>query len=129
MTFNSFPLPRFFKSTAVALLLLCTVNGFSQDIKTLSAAATKGDYAILEVRMNNEDEFRTIEGHTAGLSRVALFTGKNTDKEIISKDFSGFNQVIVFLNELKALKWKVVDVYPIKGQSLIITHYLLQKTK
>jgi hypothetical protein len=99
-------------------------------IKGLSSTIKKGEYAILEVRLNMEDEFRTVEGRdNEGLSRLALFTGQNKDREILSKGFSGYNEVVKYLNEMKQYGWNLVETYTIKGNSLIITHYLFQKTK
>jgi hypothetical protein len=57
-------------------------------IETISKNAAKNDYAILEVRLNMEDEFRTLEGRdNEGLSRIVLFTGENKDHEILNKGF------------------------------------------
>ena len=91
--------------------------------------AKKGDYAILEMRLNNEDEFRTIEGGSSSLARLAVFTGNNNGAEVISKGFDGLNSIISILNQLKSSGWKVIDVYSIKGESLIITHYLIERKK
>ena len=107
---------------------------FSQDsngniVSKLKSLTKKGDYAILEMRLNNEDEFRTIEGGSSSLARLAIFTGNNSGAEIISKGFDGVNSIISILNQLKSNGWRVVDVYSIKGESLIITHYLIERKK
>ncbi len=99
-------------------------------INTLSEKSTKGDYAIIEVRLNNEDEFKTLEGSTSGLSRIAIFYGKSTnDKPVLLKGFSGFADFIYLLNYIQQKGWQVEEVYSLKGQSLIVTHYLIRKVK
>jgi hypothetical protein len=115
----------------VFCLILIQEEIYAQNsIKGLSSTVKKGDYAILEVRLNMEDEFRTVEGRdNEGLSRIALFTGQNKDREVLSKGFSGFNEVVKLLNEMKLQGWTLIDTYTIKGNSLIITHYIFQKTK
>lgn len=95
-------------------------------VEELVADVQKGDYAILEVRFNNEDEFRTLEGNTSGLGRLAIFLGNNRQKEVFSTDFDGFNSVVLMLNKFRSLKWSVVDAYTFKGSNLVITHYLLR---
>ena len=123
------------KNIVVILLISISLaqTGYSQDevqkIKTFSEQCSKGDYAILEVRMVNEDEFRTVEGNTSSIARIALFNGKNKGEEVLSKSFDGFNSIINILNELTDNKWEVNNVYSINGSSLLITHYLLQKKK
>lgn len=99
-------------------------------IKSLSENVDKGEYSILEVRLNMEDEFRTVEGRdTEGLSRVALFLGNNEGKEVLSKGFSGYNGVVLYLNEMKECGWILEDTYTLEGNSLIITHYIFRKKK
>jgi hypothetical protein len=122
------------KGFIVLHIIICTltqVTAFGQNsVKGLSSSVKKGDYAILEVRLNMEDEFRTVEGRdNEGLSRIALFTGQNKDREILSKGFSGYNEVVKLLNEMKQYGWTLVESYTIKGNSLIITHYIFQKIK
>jgi len=119
---------------SVIFTLFISLFSFSiwgqNEITTLSKESQKGSYAILEVRLNMEDEFRTVEGRdNEGLSRIALFTGKNKDKEIISKGFEGYNQVVEYLNEMKKNGWILMETYTIKGNSLILTHYLFEKKK
>ncbi len=95
-------------------------------LKTLTK---KGDYIILELRLNKEDEFRTIEGSSSSLARIAVYTGNNQGAEVVSKGFEGMNAIITVLKNLKQNGWKLVEVYPIKGESLIITHYVLERKK
>lgn len=117
--------------TFLGILLFSTLSFCSQNsIKSLSQQTSKGDYAVLEVRLNMEDEFRTVEGRdNEGLSRIALFTGTNKDKEILNKGFNGFNDVVKYLNEMKQNGWILIETYTIKGNSLIITHYVFEKKK
>lgn len=121
------------KQLTLTILLLISSILFSQEkqdiVNKLKETTNKGDYIILEVRLNNEDEFRTIEGGKSSLARIALFTGENKDDEIISKGFEGMNTVVLLLNKLKKNGWRLIDTYPIKGQSLIITHYVLERKK
>ncbi|MGE0561228.1 MAG: hypothetical protein AB7O47_05385 [Flavobacteriales bacterium] len=95
----------------------------------LKSLTKKGDYAVLEVRLNNEDEFRTIEGGTSSLARLALFTGNNEGAELLSKGFDGMNAIVSILNDLKANGFHLVDINTIKGESLIITHYIIERKK
>ena len=95
----------------------------------LKSLTKKGDYAILEVRLNNEDEFRTIEGSNSSLARLALFTGNNEGTELILKGFEGMNSIVSILNDLKANGFHLLNVYTIKGESLIITHYIIERKK
>jgi hypothetical protein len=113
------------------LFTFCSMTNWAQnEINTLSKDVQKGSYAILEVRLNMEDEFRTVEGRdNEGLSRIALFTGQNKEKEILNKGFNGFNDVVVYLNEMKKNGWLLIETYTIKGNSLIITHYVFEKKK
>ncbi|MBW6483566.1 MAG: hypothetical protein K0B10_10975 [Vicingaceae bacterium] len=101
-------------------------TSLSTKLKTLTK---KGDYVILEVRLNNEDEFRTIEGSETSLTRISIFTGNNSGNEIIRKGFDGINTIVLILNDLKTNGWVLNNVYSIKGESLIITHYLLERKK
>lgn len=114
-------------------LSLFSLNLVAQDepnlVSKLKSLTQKGDYIILELRLNNEDEFRTIEGSSSSLARIAIYTGNNQGTEIISKGFEGVNSIIVTLNQLKHNGWRLVEVYPIKGESLIITHYILERKK
>ncbi|PKP43970.1 MAG: hypothetical protein CVT95_11535 [Bacteroidetes bacterium HGW-Bacteroidetes-12] len=97
--------------------------------KKLKNLTKKGDYVILEIRLNNEDEFRTIEGSETSLTRISIFTGTNSGSEIIRKGFDGINTIILILNDLKANGWILNNIYSIKGESLIITHYVLERKK
>ena len=110
-----------------------TVTLMAQDNPSLSSKlkslTKKGDYATLELRLNKEDEFRTIEGSSSSLARIAIFTGNNQGTEVVSKGFEGMNSIVTILNDLKANNWRLVDVYTIKGESLIITHYVLERKK
>lgn len=101
-------------------------TSLSTKLKTLTK---KGDYVILEVRLNNEDEFRTIEGSETSLTRISIFTGTNSGSEIIRKGFDGINTIVLILNDLKTNGWVLNNVYSIKGESLIITHYVLERKK
>ncbi len=118
-------------SLIIGLLLLSTVANTAQNrIEEISENSKKNDYAILEVRLNMEDEFRTLEGRdTQGMSRIALYTGKNKDKELLSKGFLGYNQVVDYMNEMKANGWILDDTYSITGSFLIINHYVFRKKK
>lgn len=95
----------------------------------LKSLTKKGDYAILEVRLNNEDEFRTTDGSSSSLARLSLFTGNNEGAELLTKGFEGMNAIISILNDLKSNGFTLVDVYSIKGESLIITHYVIERKK
>jgi hypothetical protein len=119
----------------VSILFLVSI-AFSlsaQDAVSLSAklkgVTEKGDYVILELRLNKEDEFRTMEGGKSSLARIAIYTGKNQGTEMISKGFEGMNAVVNVLNELKQNGWRLIESYPIKGESLLITHYILERRK
>ncbi len=108
-------------------------NSYGQEevniVSKLKSLTEKGDYVILEVRLNNEDEFRTIEGSSSSLARIAIYTGNNQGTEVVSKGFEGVNSIVTILNKLKKHKWDIVDVYSLKGESLIITHYILERKK
>ena len=112
-------------------ITLYSVIGFSQNtVKELSAGIEKGQYGIVEVRLNMEDEFRTLEGRDSkGLARISFFTGKEDDKSLLSKGFKGFDHVIIILNEMSENGWKLINTYPIRGSSLLITHYVFVKVK
>ena len=120
---------------SIAILLFISFGAVAQSNENVSLSTKlkgiteKGDYAILEMRLNKEDEFRTKEGGSSSLARIAIYSGNNTGKELISKGFEGMNSVVVILNELKQNGWKLVDVYTIKGESLIITHYIIERRK
>ena len=119
---------------AIIFCLFFTLSSFAQDGEVdvagkLKSLTKKGDYAILEMRLNNEDEFRTTDGSTSSLARLAVFTGNNTGAEVISKGFDGMNSIVLVLNKLKANGWRLVDVYSLKGESLIITHYVIERKK
>ena len=113
------------------VIALFSVIGFSQNtVKELSVGIEKGKYGIIEVRLNMEDEFRTLEGRDSkGLARISFFTGKGDDKCLLSKGFRGFDQVVIILNEMSENGWKLISTYPIRGSSLLITHYLFEKIK
>tara|TARA_Y100000589_G_scaffold187124_1_gene177210 strand:+ start:56800 stop:57192 length:393 start_codon:yes stop_codon:yes gene_type:complete len=99
-------------------------------INLLTEKSNRGDYAIIEVRLNNEDEFKTLEGSSSGLSRIAIFYGKTAnDNPILLKGFTGFSDFVVLLNLLQEKGWEIEEVYSLKGQSLIVTHYLIRKVK
>lgn len=125
------------KIKAVLITIVCvliSISSYAQEedvniVGRLKSLTKKGDYAILEVRLNNEDEFRTTDGSTSSLARLAVFTGNNDGAEVISKGFAGMNSIVSVLNKLKANGWRLVDVYPIKGESLIITHYVIERKK
>ena len=116
------------------LFLVCYAFSLSaQDNTTLSnklkGLTKKGDYIVLELRLNKEDEFRTMEGGKSSLARIAVYTGDNLGEEMVSKGFEGMNSMVKVLNELKHNGWRLLEVYPIKGESLILTHYLLERRK
>ncbi len=115
----------------IATLLFISTFTFGQNtISELSKDVEKGTYCILEVRLNMEDEFRTVEGRdTEGLARVALFLGDNEQKEVLSKGFNGYNKVVMYLNEMKDHGWVLENTYSLKGSSLLITHYIFIKKK
>lgn len=112
-------------------ITLCSVIGFSQNtVKELSDGIEKDQYGIVEVRLNMEDEFRTLEGRDSkGLARISFFTGKGEDKCLLSKGFKGVDHVVIILNEMNENGWKLVSTYPIRGSSLLITHYVFVKVK
>ncbi|TXB67185.1 hypothetical protein FRY74_03090 [Vicingus serpentipes] len=128
---------QFFKIKSIIILIFCaftSIASFAQDnevniVSKLKSLTKKGDYAILEVRLNNEDEFRTTDGSTSSLARLAVFTGNNNGAEVISKGFNGMNSIVSVLNTLKSNGWRLVDVYSLKGESLIITHYVIERKK
>lgn len=104
----------------------------AQNATTLEAALTglkKGSHAILEIRLNKEDEFRTLDGSSSSVTRIAIFNGENQEKQIISRKFEGYNDVIKYLNQAGKLGWKVKETYQVKGESLLLIHYLLYKRK
>lgn len=119
------------KALYIATLVLISTITFGQNtISGLSKGVDKGTYCILEVRLNMEDEFRTVEGRdTEGLARVALFLGDNPQKEVLSKGFTGYNTVVNYLNEMKDNGWELDNTYSLKGSSLLITHYVFVKKK
>ena len=121
------------KIISIFITLILTISAIAQDqediVSKLKTLTNKGDYIILEIRLNSEDEFRTIEGGSSSLARMAIFTGNNQGTEVISKGFEGMNTVVVTLNKLKKNGWELISTYPIKGQSLIITHYVLERKK
>ena len=128
---------QFFKIKSIIILIFCaftSIASFAKDnevniVSKLKSLTKKGDYAILEVRLNNEDEFRTTDGSTSSLARLAVFTGNNNGAEVISKGFNGMNSIVSVLNTLKSNGWRLVDVYSLKGESLIITHYVIERKK
>ena len=95
----------------------------------LKSITKKGDYIILELRLNKEDEFRTMEGGKSSLARIAVYTGGNEGGEVVSKGFTGMNSIVFILNDLKQNGWRLLSVYPVKGESLILTHYILERKK
>ncbi|MFN3917108.1 MAG: hypothetical protein ACK4K0_05140 [Flavobacteriales bacterium] len=115
------------------LFILQGFVGHSQaqlDSLNKSLSGTKrGDVAILELRLNAEDEFRTIDGSDVqGLARIAFFV---VDKKgiVLSKGFKGFHEVTGLLTVLNDKGWELQDTYSLKTQSLMITHYVLKKIK
>jgi hypothetical protein len=119
------------KTLITLTFTLFSAIGFSQNtVKELSVGIEKGQYGIIEVRLNMEDEFRTLEGRDSkGLARISFFTGKGDDKCLLSKGFQGFDQVVIILNEMSENGWELISNYPIRGSSLLITHYLFEKIK
>lgn len=120
------------KTTAILVIItFCSIISFGQNtIAEISKDIPKNEYAILEVRLNMEDEFRTLEGRESqGLSRVALYTGKNKTKEVLSKGFTGYNDVVTYINEMKDAGWVLEKTYSLNGTSLMITHYVFRKNK
>ena len=122
---------------SVIVLLAISFSSFSQTqtddggrlSETLKKSTKKGDYAILEMRLNKEDEFRTKEGGSSSLARLAIFTGNNDGEVMLLKGFDGMNSVVTVLNNLKRNGWKLIDVYTFKGESLILTHYIIERRK
>ena len=45
------------------------------------------------------------------------------------KGFEVMNTVLVVLNNLKQNGFRLIDVYPVRGESLILTHYILERKK
>jgi len=118
----------------LTIFIVCITFGLSaQDnlglTSKLKSLTRKGDYIILELRLNSEDEFRTMEGSNSSLARVTVYTGNNQGAEVVSKNFEGMNSIVTTLKELKQNGWLIVGVYPIKGESLILTHYILERKK
>ena len=122
---------------SVIVLLAISFSSFSQTqtddggrlSETLKKSTKKGDYAILEMRLNKEDEFRTKEGGSSSLARLAIFTGNNDGEVMLLKGFEGMNSVVTVLNNLKRNGWKLIDVYTFKGESLILTHYIIERRR
>ncbi len=122
------------KKLASVLFFVCFASSLSAQegvslSNKLKGLTKKGDYVILELRLNKEDEFRTMEGGKSSLARMAVYSGNNQGAEMISKGFEGMNDVVVVLNELKQNGWRLEDTYLIKGESLLITHYILERRK
>ena len=117
------------KTVITLAIALCSVFGFSQNtVKELSVGIEKGQYGIIEVRLNMEDEFRTLEGRDSkGLARISFFTGKGDDKCLLSKGFKGWDHVVIILNQMSKNGWILNSTYPIRGSSLLITHYVFEK--
>ena len=117
----------------ISFLMFLTV-GLTAQVKfdlpeKLKSQTKKGDYVILELRLNKEDEFRTMEGGKSSLARIAVYTGKNNEDALITKGFDGMNSVLLVLNDLKQNGFRLVEVYTVKGESLIVTHYVLERKK
>ncbi len=121
------------KLVSIVFLVSLSFNLSAQDgsnlANKLKTQTKKGDYIILELRLNIEDEFRTLEGGKSSLARIAVYSGDNEGEELISKGFEGMNSLVVVLNNLKQNGWKLIEVYPINGRSLILTHYVLERRK
>jgi len=114
----------------IAITLVSLVGVSQNTVKELSTGIEKGQYGIIEVRLNMEDEFRTLEGRDSkGLARISFYTGTGENKNVITKGFEGFDKVVVLLNEMKANGWELISTYPIRGTSLLITHYVFEKVK
>lgn len=113
-------------------LLTLSIIGYTQHdslVSILKNNTTKGDYVIIEMRLNLEDEFRTLEGSSSSLARVAIYTGNNQNKELFSKGFNGMNYIVNILNHLKKNGWRLVNTYQIKGESIINIHYIIERKK
>jgi hypothetical protein len=122
-----------FRLILFTLFIFQGLIGHSQaqvdSLNKVLSGTKKGDVAILELRLNAEDEFRTIDGSDAqGLARIAFFVG---DKKgiVLSKGFKGYHEVTGLLTLLSEKGWELQDTYSLKTQSLMITHYVLKKTK
>ena len=114
----------------ITISLISLIGICQSSVKDLSAGIEKGQYGIIEVRLNMEDEFRTLEGRDSqGLARISFYTGKGDKKNLITKGFEGFDHVVRVLNEMKENGWKMINTYPIRGTSLLITHYVFEKVK
>lgn len=113
------------------LLLFTFQSSFAQDtLLTHLNSVKKGEVVILEVRLNMEDEFRTLEGRESqGLARISLFNGEEENKPLITKGFKGYDQVVRYLNEIKSKGFILSDTYSIRGESLLITHYVFEKVR
>ena len=62
------------KTLITIAITLCSVIGFSQNtVKQLSDGIEKDQYGIVEVRLNMEDEFRTLEGRENEVSIPGFF--------------------------------------------------------
>lgn len=48
--------------------------------KKINAITKKGNYIILELRLNNEDEFRVIEGSETSLTRISILQEKTRSR-------------------------------------------------
>lgn len=118
---------------SIFFLILFSLNLSAQDGLSVShqlkGFTKKGDYVIVELRLNKEDEFRTMEGGKSSLARIAVYSGNNYGAELVSKGFEGMNSLVALLNNLKQNGWRLIESYPIKGESLILTHYILERRK
>jgi len=122
------------KKVFFLMFLICVTIGVKAQYEIdlgskLKAHTNKGDYIVLELRLNKEDEFRTMEGGKSSLARIAVYTGVNNNEELVVKGFEGMNSVLKVLNNLKRNDFHLIDVYTIKGESLILTHYILERIK
>ncbi|MGB0881585.1 MAG: hypothetical protein ACPGSO_01440 [Vicingaceae bacterium] len=117
----------------IGVLLFLSLGAMAQidsDLgQKLKSKIKKGDYIILELRLNKEDEFRTMEGGKSSLARIAVYSGKNLGEELVVKGFEGLNSLVTVLNDLKHAGFKLVEVYPVKGESLLLTHYIMERKK
>ena len=121
---------RFSKIFFIFLLLISSISYAQDTLLTHLNSVQKGNFVILEVRLNMEDEFRTLEGRESqGLARISLFNGEEQNKPLITKGFKGFDQVVQYLNEIKSKGFVLADTYSIRGESLLITHYVFEKVK
>ena len=118
------------KATILSLVVICITTisfGQEQQVKVINAKVSVGDYGVLELRTNKEDEFKTFEGGKSSMGRLAFYSGKGVPIRLL-KGYEGTNELVKYLNAFKATGWKVISVNS-TSHDLVITNYLMEKIK